>query len=101
MTRPSLAALVFVTGIGPLATDTYLPAMPAMARALGGSAAVSEKGNNYPAGLWQAYDRALALADAGRYDEAVQALQDLLARNKDFTPAERQLVALLEKMARR
>jgi len=38
--RPQLAALVFVTGIGPLATDTYLPAMPAMARALGGSAAL-------------------------------------------------------------
>ena len=35
------------------------------------------------------------------YDAAVKALQALLAQDKDFTPAERQLVALLDKMARR
>ncbi len=50
---------------------------------------------------WQAYDRALALADAGDFDAAVQALQDLLARDKNFVPAERQLVALLDRMSRR
>jgi len=43
----------------------------------------------------------LALSDAGRYDQAVEALQRLLAKNNDFTPAERQLVALLDKMRRR
>jgi TolB-like protein len=68
-----------------------------LAQALGGAAA----GINFPAELWQAYDQALALADAGQLDNAVQALQNLLARHKEFTPAERQLVALLDKMARR
>ena len=53
------------------------------------------------AATWQAYDRALALADAGDFDAAVQALQGVLARDKDFLPAERQLVALLDRIARR
>lgn len=69
-----------------------------LARALGGAASLT---SNHAAALWQAYDQALALADAGRIDEAVQALQNLLARDKSFSPAERQLVALLDKMARR
>ena len=51
--------------------------------------------------LWQSYDDALALADAGKLDDAVLALQALLARDKTFTPAERQLVALLDKLSRR
>jgi TolB-like protein len=70
-----------------------------LARALGG--APTAGGPNLAAASWQAYDAALALADAGKLDEAVRALQDLLAGDKTFTPAERQLVALLEKMARR
>lgn len=69
-----------------------------LVQALGGAAAA---GSTWPAEAWLAYDRALALADAGQLDAAVQALQALLARQKDFTPAERQLVALLERMARR
>lgn len=69
-----------------------------LAQALGGSAG---GGRTFPAEVWRAYDEALALADAGRLDGAVQALQGLLATNKEFTPAERQLVALLDKMARR
>jgi TolB-like protein len=72
-----------------------------LVQALGGRQAVLDARHNPPAKLWQAYDRALAMADAGRYEEAVQALQNLLAQDKDFTPAERQLVALLDKMARR
>jgi MFS transporter, DHA1 family, multidrug resistance protein len=39
---PSLAALVLVTGISPLATDAYLPALPALQRSLGTSAAVAQ-----------------------------------------------------------
>lgn len=70
-----------------------------LARALGGSAATGAR--SHPPELWQAYDRALALADAGELDAAISALQALLTRDKDFTPAERQLVALLGKMARR
>jgi tetratricopeptide (TPR) repeat protein len=69
-----------------------------IAHALGG---VSANGREYPAALWQAYDRALALSDVGQYEEAIAALQALLARQKDFTPAERQLVALLDKLSRR
>jgi curli biogenesis system outer membrane secretion channel CsgG len=69
-----------------------------LVRHLGGGAATSAA---YPAALWQAYDAALALSDAGRHDEAVAALRRLLEQNKDFTPAERQLVALLDKMSRR
>lgn len=69
-----------------------------LAHALGGSAAM---GQGYPAQLWQAYDRALALSDAGEYEQAVAALQRLLAAHNGFTPAERQLVALLDKMRRR
>ena len=69
-----------------------------LAVALGGRAGGAR---SYPPELWQSYDRALALADAGRIDDAVQALQALLSREKDFVPAERQLIALLDKMARR
>ncbi len=69
-----------------------------LARALGAGAA---GGQRYSAQSWQAYDQALALADAGQLDEAIQALQRLLVADKTFAPAERQLVALLEKMARR
>jgi curli biogenesis system outer membrane secretion channel CsgG len=70
-----------------------------LARALGGAAGTTAR--SHGASTWQAYDRALALADAGDIDAAVQALQTLLAKDKDFTPAERQLVALLDKLARR
>src|SRR5689334_10027613 len=39
---PSLAALILVTGISPLATDAYLPALPALQRSLDTSAAVAQ-----------------------------------------------------------
>ena len=69
-----------------------------LARALGAGAA---PGVSFAASSWQAYDQALSLADAGRLDEAVQALRTLLGKDKAFVPAERQLVALLDKLARR
>ena len=69
-----------------------------LARALGGAAA---PGTSYAATSWQAYDGALAMADAGRLDDAVLALQALLGKDKTFTPAERQLIALLDKLSRR
>lgn len=69
-----------------------------LARALG---AGPGSGGSYAAASWQAYDRAMALADGGQLEKAVQALQDLLARDKTFLPAERQLVDLLDKLARR
>lgn len=73
-----------------------------LARVLGGaSGGTSGSVGSYAATSWQAYDGALALADAGRLDDAVQALQALLTRDKTFVPAERQLVALLDKLARR
>ncbi|CAD5367121.1 conserved hypothetical protein [Rubrivivax sp. A210] len=68
-----------------------------LARALGGQAA----GRSFPATIWRAYDEALALADAGQLEQAIDALQRLLQKHKDFAPAERQLVTLLEKLARR
>lgn len=70
-----------------------------LAQALGGAAGTATR--SHSAATWQAYDRALGLADAGQLDAAVAALQALLAQDKDFTPAERQLVALLDRMARR
>lgn len=69
-----------------------------VARALGGGAVVAQ---GHAPERWQAYDRALALADAGDFDAAITALQQLLAADKTFLPAERQLVALLERGARR
>ena len=69
-----------------------------LARALGGKAA---SGASYAADSWKSYDQALAMADAGRLEAAVEALQALLIKDKNFLPAERQMVALLEKMARR
>ncbi len=69
-----------------------------LTRALGGGAS---PGLTYAAASWEAYDRALALADAGRADDAITALQSLLAQDKNFHPAERQLVALLERLSRR
>jgi len=67
----------------------------------GAGAAATGQPSEHAAEIWQAYDRALALADAGDFDAAVLALQGLLKRDKNFLPAERQLVALLERMARR
>ncbi len=72
-----------------------------LARALGGAAGAQARTGSHGAALWQAYDRALALADAGSFDDAIGALQQLLAVDKTFVPAERQLVALLERAARR
>lgn len=69
-----------------------------LARALGAAAV---PGVSFAASSWRAYDQALALADGGRLNEAVQALQTLLGLDKAFVPAERQLVALLDKLARR
>jgi TolB-like protein len=82
----------------PLVMQQVEPLNRRLARALGGTAT---GGRSFAAESWRAYDEALALADAGRLDEAVDALQRLLIKDKDFTPAERQLVSLLDKMARR
>lgn len=72
-----------------------------LARAVAGPAAAQGTGQGFATDLWRRYDQALALSDAGRFEEAVTQLQQLLAQARDFTPAERQLVALLERMARR
>jgi TolB-like protein len=55
----------------------------------------------YPAAVWRIYDEALTASDAGRYEQAIELLQRLMANHKDFTPAERQLLALLDKLSRR
>lgn len=89
-------------GTGELATvlQQVQPLNRRLARALGGAAADGAVRDHADAS-WRAYDQALALADAGRYDAAVSALQALLAQDRGFAPAERQLGVLLEKMARR
>lgn len=69
-----------------------------IAHALGGA---REAGRGYPEAVWEAYDRALAWSDAGQYEQALGALQALLAQQKDFTPAERQITAVLDKLSRR
>jgi curli biogenesis system outer membrane secretion channel CsgG len=86
---------------GPMASvmQQVEPLNRRLAQALGGATGAAPR--SHAAATWQAYDRALGLADAGQLDAAVTALQALLAQDKDFTPAERQLVALLDKMARR
>ncbi len=40
--RPSLAALVLLTGVSPLATDAYLSGLPALQRSLATSAATAQ-----------------------------------------------------------
>ena len=72
-----------------------------LAMALGGGAEPAAGARAHAPQSWQAYDRALALVDGGELDAAVLALQELLARDKNFVPAERQLVALLDRLARR
>ena len=67
----------------------------------GGTGGAEGTDPSFTTASWQSYDEALALADAGKLDDAVRALQTLLARDKTFTPAERQLVALLDKLSRR
>jgi TolB-like protein len=69
-----------------------------VAQALGGRGTALA---DHPAEIWQAHDQALALADAGRLDEAVAALQQLLQRRPAFEPAERSLTGILQRMARR
>lgn len=70
-----------------------------MTRSLGDGKAA---GTAYPAQLWQAYDQALALSDAGRWEQAAASLQQLLTSNNIlFPPAERQLKQVLERMSRR
>jgi TolB-like protein len=50
--------------------------------------------------LWVEYDGALALADAGRYNEAIEVLKSVLGKDANFLPAERELSVLLEKLSR-
>jgi TolB-like protein len=69
-----------------------------VAQALGGGTVTASA---WPAATWQAHDAALALADAGRPDEAVAALQRLLKAEPGFEPAGRLLVGLLQTLARR
>jgi TolB-like protein len=85
------------TGLGNVMQQVE-PLNRRLARALGAGGA---PGQTFAAASWQAYDQALALADAGKLDEAVVALQALLGKDKGFVPAERQLVALLDKLSRR
>jgi TolB-like protein len=66
-----------------------------------GGAAGAEPAPAHAADIWQAHDRALALADAGQLDEALQALQALLTAHPGFAPAERLIPVLLDTMARR
>ena len=69
-----------------------------LARSLGAPAktAVSTQSNQ----LWLAYDQALAHADAGLFDKAMEALKVILTQAPDFAPAQRQLAAVLEQLAR-
>ena len=69
-----------------------------LAQAMGGRARAQPKPQTTDA--WARYDSALALVDAGQYEQALQALQNILATHKDFAPAERQIVVVLEKLAR-
>lgn len=82
--------------------DTVMQQQPQwaarVAQALGGRAAT---GAGFAAEAWQAHDAALALAEAGRLDEAVTALQRLLQAHPTFEPAERSLQAVLQTLARR
>lgn len=82
--------------------DTVMQQQPQwaarVARALGGR---GPAGAVHMAETWQAHDAALALADAGRLDEALAALQRLLQAQPTFEPAERSLQALLQTLARR
>ena len=66
-----------------------------------GAAGGARPADDWPAELWQDHDRALALADAGQFEPALDALKALLQRRPDFTPAERQVAAVLDRMARR
>jgi curli biogenesis system outer membrane secretion channel CsgG len=84
--------------------DAVMQHQPALAtrvvQAMGGAAG-AEPGPAHADEVWQAHDRALALADAGRLDEALQALQALLTVHPGFAPAERLVPVLLDTMARR
>lgn len=69
-----------------------------LSKALGGRPVQPTKAQT--TALWAEYDRALALTDTGRYAEALEVLKSVLTKDKDFAPAERQLTAVLEKLAR-
>lgn len=59
------------------------------------------RGLSYPTQAWQAYDRALTLCDAGRWEDAAAALQRLLEDYASFAPAQRQLQVVLDRVSRR
>jgi hypothetical protein len=81
-------------------TMAELPALEKrVARALGGLPGAATAAAD--AAVWQAYDAALALVDAGQLDAAVAALRHLLERQHSFEPAERMLLNLLARLARR
>lgn len=50
--------------------------------------------------VWAHYDQGLAQMDAKRFDQAVDIFKDILIKNGDFAPAQRQLVLALERLAR-
>lgn len=67
-----------------------------IAKKLGGMP--SREGRSFSPDIWREYDAALALMDSSKYGESLSALQNLLTKHGDFSPAERQVAAVLDRI---
>lgn len=70
---------------------------PRLIRVLGGG---TGRAAAYPEAAWRELDAALALIERKQYEAALAALQAVLARHPGFSPAERPIAPLLERMRR-
>ena len=73
----------------------------ALAQKLGAAVSKMKKtGNHKTLAVWERYDQGIQLIDKGKLEEALTIFQDVLKANPDFESAEKQIVLVLEAMAR-
>lgn len=65
-----------------------------------GLSAARDQGVAASTELWRDYEKGLALLEAKRYEQAVEAFRAILGVDAGFKPAQRQLLLALERMAR-
>lgn len=65
-----------------------------------GQKLLADAGHDHAPQVWLAYDKGLREMDARRYLDAVETFKSVLKINPTFTPAERQIVLALERLAR-
>lgn len=67
---------------------------------IGMTTEVAEKNALNQTELWAEYDKGILLMEKGKYEDAIQIFQTVLKKSPDFSPAEKQMKAALNKLSR-